>query len=98
MAESRRDSAGFADEVTISSSRIAVLAAKISELTAVLDRHHTTQQIPHPSFAESYWQETTYPKDIEQVRTGLADACRELDELVTGPRMMIQNKAYVSAE
>ena len=77
-------------------SRIAVLSAKISELTAVLDTYHDQNNIPHPSFEERHWNEPRYPEQVEQARNDLSDACRELDELVTGPRMMIQNKLYVS--
>lgn len=77
-------------------SRISQLAAKISDLTAKLDHYHEENNALSPSFDEAYWQDTTYPADIEHVRQVLADATRELDELVTGPRQMVQNKAFVS--
>lgn len=82
--------------MSANASRLAVLAARISELTAIVDKYHIETNTTHPSFEESYWKETSYPENIEQARIDLSDACRELDELVTGPRMLLQNKTYVS--
>lgn len=76
-------------------SRISALAAKISDLTAALDNYHEQNNAPSPSFNEDYWRDTTYPADIEQVRRDLTDTTRELDELVTGPRQLVQDKCFV---
>ena len=81
--------------MTSKTSRISQLAAEVSDLTAKLDDYHEKNNAPSPSFDEAYWRDTTYPADIEHVRQHLTDATRELDELVTGPRQMVQDKAFV---
>lgn len=77
-------------------NRTLELAGKISELSALLSQYHVGYKIPHPSFEESNWMETSYPANIEQTRMSLCDALRELNELVSGPRQQLQMQISVS--
>jgi hypothetical protein len=66
-------------------SRIAELASIIQENTTVLDEYFAANNLPSPSFDESYPAVVQLPEDIAAARDAVTEANDELSALLRGP-------------
>ena len=72
-------------------SRIAELASTISTCTDRIDSYLTEKGLPHPSFDANGPADLGLPPDLEQSRIVLLEASQELNDLLQGPKALLQN-------
>jgi hypothetical protein len=81
-------------------NRIAELSTIISTYTKKVDTYLTDRNLPTPSLnadASAYPVPEDAPSDIKEAATAAAEACSELDALMTGPRELVRFNVSVQA-
>lgn len=74
-------------------NRITELSSIISKNTQKVDDYLTNQELPTPSLdanASAYPVPNDAPTEIKEAAMTAADACKELDALMTGPRELVR--------
>jgi hypothetical protein len=74
-----------------SQSRIAELAAIVSEQTARIDNFLAEQRLPYPSFEADGPTELNLSPELEHARVMVLQATQELNDLLQGPRDLLFN-------
>jgi hypothetical protein len=74
-----------------SQSRIAELAAAVTEHTQQIDKYLAEKNLPYPSFDIDGPVDLLLPPDLEKSRVVALQASQELNDLLQGPRDLLFN-------
>ncbi|KAK7192329.1 hypothetical protein DPSP01_004918 [Paraphaeosphaeria sporulosa] len=80
--------------MTSSQSRIAELAAAVAQNTQLIDQYLSEKGLPHPSFDATGPADFNLPPELEQARVAVLQATQELNDLLQGPRNLVENHQH----
>jgi hypothetical protein len=85
----------------MSPSRISFLSAAIAEHASTIEDFLAEKKLPSPSFEEDALWSLPIPddaKDVKAARVALIEACSELQDLVTGPKNILNINVRACAD